>query len=296
MLKVKQKPIFIKRKRVCIILRNPVKKRFPISVEEIADKIANKKSNKDMKPWIKAGFERLAVRYGNKEADEFEKDAFYNGTVLLIKKMATPFWKKKPNWYTMEELIQLCYLRLLQTLKLYKPETGAISTWIHFVCMSVLCKEYNGTKTHRQRFFVPDDTHDEESSTKGIEKFGSFNENNLLKIRMRDTIVSLFVENEDKKDILIEIFGNPLNTEYEPPCKLPLMTEVARNLNNKYKYTEVYGFYKDTIQPFFKNSFSDYDFAKVEKSKEKPVFQIPEEILEENENETELLTTIETGE
>lgn len=231
-------------------------------MENLALRISDKSLSCNSEPWLKAGFERLAIRCGCGIASEIESDSFYHGTVRLIRQLATPFWKKNPNWYQMDDLIQLCYSRIWETLKLYNPDKAAISTWLYYVCMSVLCKEYNGAKIYKHRFFMPDDKEDEECSTKGLEKFASFNEDNLLKIRVRDAIVSLFEGNQEKSDILTQIFGNPLVENYEPPFGLPSMTDIARTLGPKYKYTEIYGFYKETVQPFFKTLFSDYNVSK----------------------------------
>ena len=242
------------------VKRIPVSRRFPVTVQGLANRIATKSSVDKLETWERQAFENLAVVCGKKAASDDEKQAFYDGMVRLVRQISTGFQKRNPNWYGDDELMQLCFTRVWETIHHYKPESGALSTWVHFVCHSVLCKEYNSSKQYRGKFyFVEEDKNNEESSSsKGLEKFGSFSEDSLLKIRVRDAICELFLKHEDKKDILIECFGNPDSENYQPPFSTPSISEIVRRLKTKYKYGEIYSFYKEEVVPYFMTAFSDY--------------------------------------
>lgn len=238
----------------------PVRTRFPVNICTLAQRIANKNnSSEKLEPWERYVFQQLAVKCGTRTATEDEQNAFYYGTVRLLRQMSTGFQKRNPAWYGCDDLIQSCFSRVWETLPGYKPDEGALSTWIFYVCNSVLCKEYNSCKVYNSRMYFPDNSADDDEGTgasRGVEKYGSFNEDNMLKMRVRDAVVDIFEKYEDKADILLECFGNPFAGEYEPPTTLPSRSELARNI--KHPYSEVYQFFRDVIKPHFEKLFSDF--------------------------------------
>lgn len=239
----------------------PVRVKIPLTVEYLAEKIANSKtSGNKVRSWEKTLFEQLAVRCGRGIATAAEADAFYNGVVRLIQQQAMDFHKRNPNWYSVDDLIQLCFTRIWETLDKYKPDDGALSTWVYVISSNVLCKEYHNRKNYSKKFMLCEekkDSDNEKTGMRGVEKFGSIYEDSLLKMRVRDAIITLFDKHSDKQDILFEFFGNPFIESYEPPVRLPNMAEVQRKLEH-YDYTEINVFYNKVVVPFFKNMFPEY--------------------------------------
>ena len=242
------------------IPKTPLKQKFPVKIGRLAFRLATQGTGGGKtEPWERRTFEDLAVRCGKRVQTTDDEEAFYEGTIRLMKKMAFSFQKRNPEWYSPEDLIHLCFARVWETLHSYDPNKAMLSTWIYYVCNSVLCKEYNSTKTYKQHMFCCDDNGrdgDEGGSSRGVEKYGCTEEDNLLKLRMREAIVEVFHDHPDEILVLRECFGDPFAENYEPPAKLPSKMEVARNLG--LEYNVVYTFFKDVIVPHFKHLFPDF--------------------------------------
>ena len=237
------------------VIRHPVTIRIPVTPFSIAARMA---ANTGVQKWERQLFEKIAVRCAQRIATEDERLAFHDGIIKLIRGMAKKF--ETPN-QDMDDLVQACFMRLWETLRMFNPNIATLSTWTHFVVKSVLCRMYAETKKGNRirRAGYNGEQDDEEGDAHALENCeqGAVEENQLMRLHMRNVMRRLFESNPNEIDILQQLFGDPSKDDYEPPAYPPSKAEIARNINRD--YSEVYNFFKTVVKPYFEKEFPEFN-------------------------------------
>lgn len=231
-------------------------KRVPVTAIGLARKISVSKKHQ-LKDWEVEAFSSIVETVGRKESTEEENEALYEGIIQLVRSRANKF--KTPDVQDTEDLVSSCCSRIWETIHMYRSDKGWISTWIHYVCRSVLCCEYNDSMKHAKKIVLWSDFESDnwnEPASCDNYKNGKYEEDFMLRTRLMSAIKTLFDKNLDEKDILCAVFGNPFEENYSIPNGIPSMANIARTTNRN--YNEIYSFFNRVVRPFFESSFSDY--------------------------------------
>ena len=150
------------------------------------------------------------------EATDLERTAFHDGICKLIYKMAGPYARQSRDDF--DDLVNECWLRIFTYLPRYDSEKAKLTTWVWYLCRSVLNRNAELSKRHSQRMKHPldlcsgvieeDSRYDEFS---GIACVQPLDDAKSLSIReaCRDAVVCLWFNHVKQQDILIVLFGNP---------------------------------------------------------------------------------------
>jgi RNA polymerase sigma factor (sigma-70 family) len=195
--------------------------------------------------------EDLAVRVGSGEATKHEERAFRDCIAGLLHRMAFKYVQGSQR--DAEDLVQDCWLRILAYLGSYNPKKAKLTTWVWWVCRSVLNRDAELSKRERERFCHAD-THTHEI-TKPSSPQQDTPELVTFRSELCEALGDLFKKHVDEQDILIEMFGNPFD-EGRLRMDSICCADVARNVGRQ--HTEVYQFYIRKVRPFLQMRLAEY--------------------------------------
>lgn len=150
------------------------------------------------------------------EATEREKVAFHDGICKMIYKMAGPYVRSSRDDF--DDLVNECWLRILNYLPRYNPKKAKFTTWVWYLCRSVLNRNAELSKRHRHRMRHPSDLRrgkmDDDARCDefgGVASVPSVDDAKSLSIReiCKDAVACLWFNHVKQQDILIALFGNP---------------------------------------------------------------------------------------
>lgn len=210
-------------------------------------KVGKRKSDPDEVKRIPVTQEYMAIvvsgRYSTgHESEACFVDALYESIAAMVYSLAKKYVITCRD--EVGDLVNECALRIFQKIEQFDPRKGAFTTWCWRVCSSVLNRVYRRDKRYSNRF----------SEYERIETFLSDESDREAKAidgDMADAVMELFQRYPEKKNILSEMFGDPVGGLYMPDriC----LTHVARDLGVEYNL--VYSFFHRKVKPFFREKF-----------------------------------------
>jgi RNA polymerase sigma factor (sigma-70 family) len=171
-------------------------------------------------------------------------EILHEGIIKLVYKHAHSYRINSDD--TFEDLVQECCLRIWKRLSGFDPKKASLTTWIWYVCLSVLNRNYAKTKKRKNNIAqVGDDVYHSVGIT--YEPFS-------LKEQMKEVIFQLHEKYPERQDVLLAMFGDPKDEEFQLPGKI-CVSEIARDLDKP--YMNVYFFYRKKVCRYFKKCFSE---------------------------------------
>jgi len=147
-----------------------------------------------------------------------------------------------------EDLHQQCRLRFIESLPRYRMAKSSLTTWVYYVCQSVLNRDNRESKRMREKIVFAPDIRDTFKERK--EK----HEDILLQLDIKKLIVSLFERHPSKRHILLAMFGDPSKDSWEIKEFPRSIADVHRETRD-FEYNEVAHFFKNCVRPAFEQHF-----------------------------------------
>jgi DNA-directed RNA polymerase specialized sigma24 family protein len=148
------------------------------------------------------------------------------------------------QWGESTDMVQDCWVRILEKLHLYKRDRAQFTTWIYHVCSSVLNRYYRKGRKYRERYVEMDETI-RDSQVSQVE-VSSMEKGSDVRMAIRE----LLEENQDHRGIILALFGSP------DADRLAVDVDCGRAaLACGLEKSQVVDFYEDVVRPFFVQRF-----------------------------------------
>ncbi len=175
-------------------------------------------------------------------AKEHFREALYESIVRLVGDLSHRYSFTCVD--NTDDLMQDCMLRVWKKLENYDSSKGKFSTWVWYVCKSVLNRKYSKSKKYRS-VFVPQG--ENVSAPEREHHYGD-----ILAHEFAGAVRELAQRFPEKGAFIYEVFGNPNTPGYIPP-RLVRIAESARNIGMR--RSEATSFYTRVVRPFMRDRF-----------------------------------------
>jgi DNA-directed RNA polymerase specialized sigma24 family protein len=158
-----------------------------------------------------------------------------------------------------DDLAQNCMKRIFSQLWRFDPKKGKFTTWIWYVCTSILNKGYH--KGLRGKNIFVDEGHLKDEDGKSmfenlpdqpVEGVQHHECKNVLANEMTEAVKELARNNPERKEFIYELFGNPDNDDFTITGHLNI-SNAAKTIGMN--YSSARSFFSSVIRPFFENKF-----------------------------------------
>jgi len=185
--------------------------------------------------------EGLAVRIGQGWASDAEKTIFHDLIVNLIKKRVSKYYATSRDDF--EDLVNDCWVKIFRYIKTYNPSKSKVSTWVWWVCRSVLNQDYGYSQRWKENHIFG------KAMMRGVSP--DTVDTTTFRMDFESLVAELFENHPEHVDILGEMF---VNEEGRVACPGRLsLAGVARRANRS--YSEVYKFVDRYVRPVVGRTF-----------------------------------------
>lgn len=218
-----------------------------VLLKQIEEKEFNNILEKDIVR-IPVTSELLVSKIVSNTASEEEEMLFYDSIKRVIYLLV-----KRHGYYDTsreyEDLVSELYTFLRGVLKYYDSNLAAFVTFAWKVLFTRIITHRSYYDRYRKTHFLADD-----NKNKCIHQYSSKYKDVSLQIDFKDCIKRLLNTMPERRNILIELFGNPYEKDYSPPISINFC-KAARNLGISMQ--EVRSFCLVTVYPYLENKFGD---------------------------------------
>lgn len=150
-----------------------------------------------------------------------------------------------------DDLVQECFKKVFDKIYTFDTTKAKFTTWCWWVCMNTLRRRYSraSLRFNVNNFVDPMDIAERSPSVSKPEGYEA-----VLRDEIIDIIDELVVKHPKHRQLILEMFGNPVKGQSTITEK-PLIKEAAKRVGVTHQWA--YTFYSRSVRPYFMKRFGE---------------------------------------